>query len=324
MVASAHRDRHADRVRLCRAAAVRRRKSSRTPAQQKIDSQTSLRIYRARGEAERKGVPPGDTGVRIDARGGCWSMSRAPVTARLQASHPPPRRRRAVDVAGAPVDHRPHSAAENRSARRRSRGAIHRAGGRRRQPSLHPSEVTDVISPVAVLALPSRSAPRPSGPAPASRRSSRPRPRSLPVALAQIDALIAEKDSRDAAQQKIDSQLLYAQRMDAGQPIADGTLGDRNRRAIRRRRPCDRRAWTARAGSAADGADARRRNRRPASSSADELDPRARRSRRRSSRSPPTRRGVHPAAAGRVDLASRPCRTWSRRPDRAAAARKAT
>jgi len=43
-----------------------------------------------------------------------------------------------------------------------------------------------------------------------------------PDALAQIDALIAEKETRNAAQQKVDSQLIYAQRMEAGQPIADG------------------------------------------------------------------------------------------------------
>jgi hypothetical protein len=41
-------------------------------------------------------------------------------------------------------------------------------------------------------------------------------------ALAQIDALIAEKDARSPAQRKIDSQLLYAQRMESGQPVADG------------------------------------------------------------------------------------------------------
>jgi hypothetical protein len=43
-----------------------------------------------------------------------------------------------------------------------------------------------------------------------------------PEGLAQIDALIAEKDSRSAVQQKIDSQLLYQQRMESGLPIADG------------------------------------------------------------------------------------------------------
>src|SRR5262245_2072455 len=43
-----------------------------------------------------------------------------------------------------------------------------------------------------------------------------------PEGLAQIEALIAEKDSRSAVQQKIDSQLLYQQRIETGQPIADG------------------------------------------------------------------------------------------------------
>jgi subtilase family protein/HYR domain-containing protein len=41
-------------------------------------------------------------------------------------------------------------------------------------------------------------------------------------ALAQISALIEEKESRTAAQQKIDSQLLYEQRMESGQPVANG------------------------------------------------------------------------------------------------------
>ena len=41
-------------------------------------------------------------------------------------------------------------------------------------------------------------------------------------ALAQIDALIAEKESRTPAQQKIDSQLIYERRMETGVAIADG------------------------------------------------------------------------------------------------------
>src|SRR5436190_20666218 len=43
-------------------------KGRRTPAQQKINSQLLYEIYRLRGEAVRKGVPPGPTGVKIDAR----------------------------------------------------------------------------------------------------------------------------------------------------------------------------------------------------------------------------------------------------------------
>ena len=41
-------------------------------------------------------------------------------------------------------------------------------------------------------------------------------------AARQIDALIAEKESRTPAQQKIDSQLLYAAKMNRGEMIADG------------------------------------------------------------------------------------------------------
>jgi hypothetical protein len=44
----------------------------------------------------------------------------------------------------------------------------------------------------------------------------------LPEALAQIDALLAEKDARSAAQRKIDSQLIYEWKMEAGQPVASG------------------------------------------------------------------------------------------------------
>jgi subtilase family protein len=43
-----------------------------------------------------------------------------------------------------------------------------------------------------------------------------------PSALEQINALIAEKESRTGAQQKIDSQLLYEGRMETGQPLANG------------------------------------------------------------------------------------------------------
>jgi hypothetical protein len=41
-------------------------------------------------------------------------------------------------------------------------------------------------------------------------------------AVRQINALIAEKESRTPAQQKIDSQLLYAAKMDRGEEIAEG------------------------------------------------------------------------------------------------------
>jgi len=45
-----------------------------------------------------------------------------------------------------------------------------------------------------------------------------------PEALAQIEALILEKDFRSDAQQKIDSQLISELRMELGQPIATGVL----------------------------------------------------------------------------------------------------
>ncbi len=43
-----------------------------------------------------------------------------------------------------------------------------------------------------------------------------------PEALAQINALLAEKETRTAAERKMDSQLVYARRMELGLPIAPG------------------------------------------------------------------------------------------------------
>ena len=43
-----------------------------------------------------------------------------------------------------------------------------------------------------------------------------------PQAIAQIQALNAEKESRTPVQQKIDSNLIYASKMAAGQAIANG------------------------------------------------------------------------------------------------------
>ena len=59
-------------------------KEARTPAQRKINSQLLYEIYRRRGEAQRKGVPPGPTGVDIDARERALVDVRADVTPALQ------------------------------------------------------------------------------------------------------------------------------------------------------------------------------------------------------------------------------------------------
>ena len=55
-------------------------KDARTPAQRKINSQLLYEIYRRRGQAELKGVPPGPTGVDIDAADRALVDIRAPVT----------------------------------------------------------------------------------------------------------------------------------------------------------------------------------------------------------------------------------------------------
>ena len=61
-------------------------KERRTAAQQKINSQILYEIYRLRGEAERNAVPPGPTGVKIDARGRALVDIRADPTPALQNS----------------------------------------------------------------------------------------------------------------------------------------------------------------------------------------------------------------------------------------------
>lgn len=64
--------------------AAAQEKEARTAAQRKINSQLLYEIYRRRGEARRKGVPPGPTGVDIDARGRALIDLRAEVTPALQ------------------------------------------------------------------------------------------------------------------------------------------------------------------------------------------------------------------------------------------------
>ena len=59
-------------------------KESRTPAQQKINTRLLYELYRVRGEAKQKQVPPGPTGVKIDAAGRALVDVRAEVTPALE------------------------------------------------------------------------------------------------------------------------------------------------------------------------------------------------------------------------------------------------
>ena len=59
-------------------------KESRTPAQKKIDSQLLYELYRVRGQAKQKNVPPDPTGVRIDPTGRALVDVRADVTPALE------------------------------------------------------------------------------------------------------------------------------------------------------------------------------------------------------------------------------------------------
>ena len=65
-------------------AATPSEKQSRTAAQQKIDSQLLYEIYRARGEAAQKNVPPGKTTVKVDRKGRALVDVRADVTPALR------------------------------------------------------------------------------------------------------------------------------------------------------------------------------------------------------------------------------------------------
>lgn len=60
-------------------------KRARTAAQQKIDSQLLYALYRKRGEAEAKGVPPGELRVKLDEKGRAIVSIRARVTRSLLA-----------------------------------------------------------------------------------------------------------------------------------------------------------------------------------------------------------------------------------------------
>ena len=62
-----------------------REKTTRTAAQQKIDSQLLYALYRERGEAEAKGVPPGELRVKFDAKRRALVTIRARVTRDLLA-----------------------------------------------------------------------------------------------------------------------------------------------------------------------------------------------------------------------------------------------
>jgi hypothetical protein len=66
-------------------AGMTQEKRSRTPAQQKIDSQLLYALYRERGEAEAKGVPAGELRVKFDEHGRAIVSIRARVTKKVLA-----------------------------------------------------------------------------------------------------------------------------------------------------------------------------------------------------------------------------------------------
>jgi hypothetical protein len=58
-------------------------KRDRTAAQKKIDTQLLYALYRERGDAEAKGVPPGELRVKFDAKRRAFVSIRARVTPSL-------------------------------------------------------------------------------------------------------------------------------------------------------------------------------------------------------------------------------------------------
>ena len=59
-------------------------KETRTPAQRKINSQLLYEIYRRRGQAAEKQVPPGPTGVDVDEAGRALVDIRTTVTPEME------------------------------------------------------------------------------------------------------------------------------------------------------------------------------------------------------------------------------------------------
>lgn len=64
---------------------VNQEKRTRTPAQQKIDSQLLYALYRKRGEAEARGIPNVEPRVKFDEKGRAIVTIRARVTRALLA-----------------------------------------------------------------------------------------------------------------------------------------------------------------------------------------------------------------------------------------------
>jgi hypothetical protein len=60
-------------------------KSSRTPAQKKIDSQLLYALYQKRGEAEKKGAPTEPIKLRTDSQGRAYVDIRATVSSKVTA-----------------------------------------------------------------------------------------------------------------------------------------------------------------------------------------------------------------------------------------------
>ena len=208
-------------------------KESRTPAQRKINSQLLYELYRLRGEAKQKNVPPDPTGVKIDQKGRALVDVRAEVTPALQKNvrelggtiESTSIEYRSI-IAWVPLDRLERLAAippSVRSSRRQQ--ALHEQievspmnfRGPRQGRSAGFGRVPDSGSGACRRA-------RLDVVGFARGRAARSRPDNgiAPEGLAQIEALLREKETRSPAEQKIDSQLLYARRMQQGLPVAPG------------------------------------------------------------------------------------------------------
>ena len=99
------------------APAGRSEKELRTAAQQKIDSQLLYEIYRKRGQAEEKNVPPDATRVRLDKNDRALVDIRAVVTPALLAKVKKSGATIVSSSTPVPLNHCPRAAPPARAAR---------------------------------------------------------------------------------------------------------------------------------------------------------------------------------------------------------------
>ena len=227
-------------------------KESRTPAQQKINSQILYEIYRLRGEAEMKGVPAGKTGVRVDKDGRALVDVRVKVTQESERpcvmparDHEQVRQRRLHHCVGPTGTWR--SSPEIRLFARSTGSRRHHQPLAANREECDAAEA-DPSPPSCRRPLVRRIAPLWSSPSRRQHRAGFSRVRAsagprragrldiAPEALAQIDALIRDKESRSPIDQE--DRLAADLRLEESGRTANrrGDRQHRDRHPVRSRR----------------------------------------------------------------------------------------